>query len=206
MTAAKGTQRCSVDDCPGGFIARGLCSKHYQRFKAYGDPAYVTRTTAAKAEAAAFWQSATDLNMLNDGPCLEWTGWVNSSGYGTTKRNGQTLLHRAVWVEMRGPIPPGMCVCHHCDNRRCCRSAHLFLGTNMDNVADKMAKGRHVALSNEAHGSARLTDAQVREVREMRRVTDLTYKEIAKIFGVYWGTVYKICHGEARASVLDVAS
>jgi hypothetical protein len=36
-----------------------------------------------------------------------------------------------------------MIICHHCDNPPCCDIDHLFLGTNADNMADKIAKGRH---------------------------------------------------------------
>jgi hypothetical protein len=41
-----------------------------------------------------------------------------------------------------GPIPNGLLICHHCDNRRCCRPAHLFLGTYADNTADMVGKCR----------------------------------------------------------------
>lgn len=50
---------------------------------------------------------------------------------------------RFLWERAYGPIPDGFFVCHECDNPRCIRLEHLFLGTNSDNQRDSVAKGRH---------------------------------------------------------------
>ena len=82
-----------------------------------------------------------------------------------------------------GPIPAGMQVLHRCDNPPCVRPDHLFLGTNKDNVDDKMAKGRHKCPHGTDHHRAKLTEDQVREIRRLRSAGE-EIKPLAKRFGV----------------------
>ena len=77
--------------------------------------------------------------------CWEWTG-VTRNGYGAISAGGHDgpmlYAHRVIWEQNQGAIPTGMCVLHHCDNRRCIRPDHLFLGTKADNSLDMKLKGR----------------------------------------------------------------
>ena len=89
--------------------------------------------------------------------CWPWTGSVCSDGYGTIGttgegREGSKIVgtHRVAYESVHGAIPSGMCVCHRCDNPRCCNPAHLFLGTQRDNVYDCIAKGRRGAQKRKA--------------------------------------------------------
>lgn len=94
----------------------------------------------SESDVARFWPK---VNVGSDDECWEWTA-ATWGGYGQFGKSGRSYRsHRVAWVIDRGPIPPGLVVCHHCDNPPCCNPAHLFLGTIGDNNADRDAKGRH---------------------------------------------------------------
>ena len=81
--------------------------------------------------------------MSVDTPCREYPGYRNHAGYGIIRRRGKTYrLHRYIWSLVNGPIPDGVVIMHRCDNPPCFRLDHLTDGTQLDNIADRDAKGR----------------------------------------------------------------
>lgn len=106
-------------------------------------------------------------------------------GYGSASlyRQGSIGAHRLSWLIHFGEIPPEMHVCHRCDNPPCVNPRHLFLGTNLDNRRDSIAKGRFRVGRGERHRSAKLTEAQVREIRQRRELGD-RQEALAAEFGV----------------------
>jgi len=82
-----------------------------------------------------------------------------------------------------------MHVLHNCDNRACVNPAHLFLGTNMDNIRDRDTKGRQAHNRGERAGGARLTVDDVVAIRSMHRGNDVTQKELAFMFDVEPSTI-----------------
>lgn len=92
--------------------------------------------------AAWFWQKVT----RPENECWPWAGATHNKGYGNIGIDGRTTTtHRLAYSLAIGPIPDGMHVLHRCDNPPCCNPEHLFLGTNRDNHADKIAKGRQAS-------------------------------------------------------------
>jgi len=99
-----------------------------------------------------------------------------------------------------GPIPDGLCVLHVCDNRKCVRPDHLFLGTAADNIHDMIAKGRAAVVDGaryrgELNPSARLTEEQVRVMRSEYVPRVVTRSDLADKFGVSLPLVDKILGG-----------
>jgi hypothetical protein len=129
--------------------------------------------------------------------CWLWTGGKNSYGYGIlrTARLGRPRgAHRFSWELHNGAIPDGLQVLHRCDVRNCVNPAHLFLGNNQDNTADKVAKGRQSALRGEKQVFARLTEAQVRQIRELHG-NGLSNGAIGEKFGVGSEAISKVIRG-----------
>lgn len=110
-----------------------------------------------------FWRS---VEKAGPNECWLWGGYVGSRGYGFIKRDYRTLLaHRVSYETAYGPIDEGLSVCHRCDTPLCVNPAHLFLGTAQDNATDMCQKGRQPRPKGEAHGCAKLTEADVLEIR-----------------------------------------
>lgn len=131
-----------------------------------------------------------------DGPngCRLWRRNIMKSGYGSMWWQGDNeTVHRLSWMEVNGPIPTGMHVCHRCDVRICVNPDHLFLGTPGDNMRDRDRKGRQNCGRGEKHGGAKLTVEQVQKIREAVG----TQRHIAALFGISQSVVCEIRSGKA---------
>ena len=120
------------------------------------------------------------------GRCDVWTAGVTEHGYGVFWDGHRFWkAHRYAWTIEHGPIPGALDVLHRCDNPPCVRTAHLFLGTAADNVADMFAKGRgrRTPLRGSSNGRARLTWESVTQIRERARLGE-TRGGLAAQFGV----------------------
>jgi hypothetical protein len=125
------------------------------------------------------------------GACWVWTAGAHEFGYGKIGRpgGGSEYAHRLSWVMHNGEIRGGLEVLHQCDNPRCVRPAHLFLGTKQDNLRDMRSKGR--GGSGESHGHTRLTLEQVRDLRSLYD-SGVGPSELGRKFGCTAGTACNI--------------
>jgi hypothetical protein len=151
-----------------------------------------------------FW---TKVAVKTDDVCWEWTGALTRSGYGWVHTSaGARAAQRvaALLAGLLGSLDNPLHVLHKCDNPKCCNPKHLFLGTNLDNVADRVSKGRSGSrpLHGQANGASKLTDMQVRQIRGMYKFAKFSQSQLAKIFAVNQPHISRIVSGARCGGVL----
>jgi predicted XRE-type DNA-binding protein len=178
---------CSVAHCEGKVVAKGLCSKHYQAQRKYGDPTVVKQK---QHHGISLKERFAQYVRRGEG-CWDWLGYIDSGGYGRINVGGTPkLASRVSYLLHYGDVPKGKVVCHKCDNPKCVNPEHLFIGSQADNVRDMHDKGRarKRALFGEAHSRSKLTEDMVRGIRNCA----LSNTEAAELFGISRSTVYDI--------------
>ena len=123
--------------------------------------------------------------------CWIWTGGINRRGYGKFSLFPIKSIsaHRASYILFNGEIPEGKCVCHQCDNPRCVKPAHLWIGTTQENTQDMINKGR--SLHGENHLKAKITKEDVLKIRELGSKGMAQWK-IGEMFNLTAGHVNNI--------------
>lgn len=154
--------------------------------------------------------------------CWLWTAYRNARGYGVVGFNRKIhLAHRVCYSLKHGAIPPGLFVCHRCDNPPCVNPDHMFLGTQKDNMADCSSKGRinskigdrlwakinpERVPRGENNQQAKLTTNKVLKIRELYMSGNISQRQLAKDFGVSKGTIYYVVKGLVWAHILPSAA
>jgi hypothetical protein len=143
-----GVAPCSIEGCGKVVFARGWCARHYTRWTRHGDP------LAGRPDSLEerFWSKVRRGTKFE---CWEWQAARNDDGYGLCRGGSRSIegAHRVSWRLANGEIPEGQQILHRCDNRACVNPAHLFLGSQQDNIADMLAKGRHVKRGKKAQAA-----------------------------------------------------
>lgn len=117
--------------------------------------------------------------------CWVWSGSIMMSGYGRININNKHYYaHRLSFEIHNGAVPKGLYVCHKCDNKKCIRPSHLFLGTPLDNMIDKTKKGRQAHNVGEFAGGAKLTNKDVEEIKSSYQRRIITQEMLSKKFKV----------------------
>lgn len=177
------------------------------------------RKETAEQTAARFWS-----RVLRTDGCWLWQGTILSKGYGQFCIGGARIgTHRFAYETAYGPLQPGQMVCHSCDAnyppgdttyRACCRPDHLFASDHDGNMADMVGKGRSshgdrhpsrrrpdLRPRGEQAGTAKLTAAQVTEMRATYARGGITQRALAAQHGVSQATIAQLLRRKRWASV-----
>lgn len=178
---------CKVENCTTNALAKGYCPKHYMRFARPLKPCSVEgcdNPIAGRRLCKQHYYQASKTNfagfdVLNPNDsfdekytvnqttgCWNWVGAISGDGYGSLSDGTRMAkAHRFSYGRFVGKIPEGLVICHKCDNTLCVNPDHLFVGTMKDNMEDMVIKRRSNKLFGENHNQAKLTDAEVVEIR-----------------------------------------
>lgn len=142
-----------------------------------------------------FWVKVRKGPGPND--CWEWIAGRYTSGYGTFWLDGgMKQAHRVALAGKLGrPIKPKLHALHKCDNPPCVNPAHLWEGTREENIQDCVQKGRHVTGHGESSHLAKLSDNDIREIREWKGIQ----RVIGEKFGISQAHVSRIQLGQSWA-------
>lgn len=143
-----------------------------------------------------FWEK---VNKGSEDTCWEWQASTRRDGYGQFRFRGTMwAAHRVAYLlEVEEPDNH---VLHTCDNKRCVNPAHLYEGSHSDNMQDFHDRQRgEVNHQGERNPNAKLTDADVREIRR-RSQSGETYSSIADDYDVTSHHIGKLVRGEQRTT------
>ena len=182
---------CTIDDCSGPHYARGWCSAHYQRWWRHGSAATVLRRSNGTRHA-----TFERLFMLDVQECIVWPHIPDGNGYGVFQLDGvRHRVHRLALQRISGSDGDGLFAIHGpCHNRLClnARNGHVTWGTSERNVHDRLRDGTDNR--GEAHGMGKLTEADVRWIRNQVIVRKMYQREVADLFKLTQSTVSQICN------------
>lgn len=165
----------------------------FEQFGCIDDVPFKVVSEREALEAAFFTQC-----RIADTGCWLWTGRLRTSGYGVLSNfngRGSKSAHRLSHELFKGPIPEGLFVLHSCDVRACVNPAHLRAGTQKENIADCIARGRFRP-GGSKRGSlnrlAKLTDADVLDIRN----STLSPKALRAKYGIDRTNIHAIITGK----------
>lgn len=133
------------------------------------------------------------VNSMQAGECWNWDGVISAHGYGDFWAFGRRQrAHRISWEIYYGKIPEGKLVLHKCDNKRCINPAHLYLGTNSDNMKDHIERSENPTIGC---FHSRLTLNESEQVKTLHKYKNFSQTQLAELFDVSRGVIYNVLHG-----------
>lgn len=136
--------------------------------------------------ATRFWKKLQQTDS-----CWRWLGSLDRDGYGLHSIGRRTIrAHRfSYWLHFGDP--GDQIVMHVCDTPACVHPGHLRLGTTLDNVRDKIAKGRLRVPHGDEHWSRKFSHRDVVRIRALWATGEWTQTAIAKRYGVSLTTIHR---------------
>lgn len=176
---------CLVLDCNRNAYCKGYCEPHYRRYHKYGNP---LAGKTPNYSCLAFLK-----NIKKTDECIEWPFYVSEDGYGQVRLNGKMMnAHRASLILNIGPPQNKKLHAAHspviCHNRRCVNPKHLRWATASQNAKDRRKDCTQHDTSGSNHGAAKLTEADVIDIRSSSK----NQRQLAKKYDVSFQTISKI--------------
>ena len=155
---------------------------------------FMVRQDDLNKTISRFWLK---VDIGSDDDCWEWLACKNPKGYGQFQyEKSIQQAHRVSYMINIGKIPDGLFVLHNCDNPSCVNPNHLFLGTNQDNVQDKVNKNRVHHPKGELNGRSKLTKKDIRTIRKLYASGNYFQYQLGEMFGVTQPTIGSIVNNQ----------
>lgn len=184
---------CKIDGCGNPLLARGWCSKHWQRWSKTGDPLGLRNTPPGTTAAFV----VKDVLPYEGDGCLIWPYGRSTAGYAIMSGpspKSRLLVHRHVCEQINGPSPtPEHVAAHNCGNGHlgCVHPLHLRWATRSENMLDCLDHDTHIR--GERHPNAKLTEDAVRFIR----ASDASTESLATRFDVSRRTIRQAQTGQS---------
>lgn len=181
--------RCRSQAARGAKFCSQSCNAKFRGFRFPPNSGSLAAVAALRvSEVERFWAR---VQRGETSKCWLWTGGRTYQGYGRVSWRGKkTAAHRVALALIDGLWDSHLRVCHSCDNPPCCNPAHLWRGTDADNVHDMHRKGRFTPQpkKGEDNPNAILTTAAVIAIRQ----SQLSTSKLAAQYGISKDTVLHV--------------
>jgi hypothetical protein len=143
-----------------------------------------------------FWDRVNQYVQISSTGCHLFNGHLDECGYGRITKDGKLVrVHREMWKQHNPNKEITGVIMHTCDTPNCVNPAHLVHGTQAENIADMVAKGRRVTVKGSAQKDAKLIESDIPVIRTLLASGVSGYR-ISKQFKVSEQTIRFIKQGK----------